>query len=102
MGEELGRSGGGRPKSAFLPFRRGTIDAYQSVGTYRRAGSERLERHGLSINELLSVQRLHAQPNLTHTVFLLKKKGCESEEQAELWEAAVPGGVQAERLSRRA
>lgn len=74
MGEELGRSGGGRPKSAFLPFRRGTIDAYQSVGTYRRAGSERLERHGLSINELLSVQRLHAQPNLTHTVFLLKKK----------------------------
>lgn len=102
MGEELGRSGGGRPKSAFLPFRRGTIDAYQSVGTYRRAGSERLERHGLSINELLSVQRLHAQPNLTHTVFLLKKKGRESEEQAELWEAAVPGGVQSERLSRRA
>lgn len=74
MGEELGKSGGGRPKSAFLPFRRGTIDAYQSVGTYGRAGSERLERHGLSINELLSVQRLHAQPNLTHTVFLLKKK----------------------------
>lgn len=52
---------------AFLQFRCGTIVAYQSVSTYRRAGSERLERHGLSINELLSVQRLYAQPNLTQS-----------------------------------
>lgn len=74
MGEESGRRRGGRPKTAFLPFRRGTMDAYQSVGTYRRAGSERLERRGFSINELLSAQRLRAQPNLTHTVFPFPKK----------------------------
>lgn len=58
---------------AFLQFRCGTIVAYQSVSTYRRAGSERLERHCLSINELLSVQRLCAQPNLTHS-FPTEKK----------------------------
>lgn len=49
--------GGGEVWPAFLQFRCGTMVAYQSVGTYRRAGSE-LERRGLSINELLSERRL--------------------------------------------
>lgn len=65
---------GGVVWPAFLQFRCGTIVAYQSVSTYTRAGSERLERHGLSINELLSVQRLSAQPNLTQSFPTGKKK----------------------------
>lgn len=92
---------GGVVWPAFLQFRCGTIVAYQSVSTYRRAGSERLERHGLSINELLSVQRLYAQPNLTQSFPTGKKKFWCCEEQTELWEAVVSEGVQTERLCRR-
>lgn len=74
MRNHVGGVGGGVVWPAFLQFRCGTIVAYQSVSTYRRAGSERLERHGLSINELLSVQRLCAQPNLTHSFPTEKNK----------------------------